>query len=401
MFGREPRWKRLPVLTQLIKARDSSRAVSRLVLIAALLAVSSQVVITPAAAASPLSFAPPAPVGDLDAGDVEVANLDNDALPDLVGIVLDPPSVAVALGDGSGGFSASARFPIEAFPNELDVGDFNGDGRADVVTAHKGGIVSLLLGDGAGGLASATNYAVRGEPNEVEVGHFNRDSLLDVAVSSRNFGAGAAPGRVLVLLGVASGGFGPAKIVATSDTANVNGMAASDLNRDGVDDLVVVALRRNMVSALVLNSGGGVRLRTDYFVGDGPGYVVLDDYNQDGQTDAAVASVRSRLTVLLGLGTGKFGQRIVGSVAESHLELRSSDLNGDGVVDLATPTGSTGTALVLLGDGTGRFGMPSEFQAGGKFASCLAVGDFNADDRPDLAVCVLRENDTFVLLNTT
>lgn len=105
--------------------------------------------------------------------------------------------------------------------------------------------------------------------------------------------------------------------------------------------------------------------------------------------------------MLLGLGTGKFGQRIVGSVAEDHGELRSSDLNGDGVVDLATPTFSTGTVSVALGDGTGHFGMPSEFAAGGKFAACLAVGDFNADDRPDLAICVLRKNDTFVLLNTT
>jgi hypothetical protein len=73
---------------------------------------------------------------------------------------------------------STAKWPVS-----VAVGDFNGDGKLDMVTAnHNSGTVSVLLGNGDGSFASATDYAIPNSPLFVAVGDFNGDGKLDLAV---------------------------------------------------------------------------------------------------------------------------------------------------------------------------------------------------------------------------
>src|ERR671932_641519 len=70
------------------------------------------------------------------------------------------------------------------------------------------------------------------------------------------------------------------------------------------------------------------------------------------------------------------------------LSVAVGDFNGDGKPDLAVANNGSGTVSILLGTGTGTFTGPTNFPAG-SLPTSVAVGDFNGDGQPDLAVANL------------
>ena len=88
------------------------------------------------------------------------------------------------------------------YPMSVAVGDFNGDGKADLAVANcDSNNVSVLLGNGNGTFQAAVNYAAGTYPSSVAVGDFNGDGKADLAV------ANCASNNVSVLLGNGNGTF--------------------------------------------------------------------------------------------------------------------------------------------------------------------------------------------------
>jgi hypothetical protein len=69
------------------------------------------------------------------------------------------------------------------------------------------------------------------------------------------------------------------------------------------------------------------------------------------------------------------------------------DFNADGKLDLAF-IDSSDNVSILLGTGTGSFGTPTKFKAGNDPIG-LATGDFNGDNKPDLAVTNIANLTTY------
>src|SRR6516225_9992972 len=78
-------------------------------------------------------------------------------------------------------FLTARTFPVGGAASSVAIGDFNGDGKPDLVTANNGSYnLSVLLGNGHGTFQAAVNYAVGQPPVFVTVGDFNGDGKLDL-----------------------------------------------------------------------------------------------------------------------------------------------------------------------------------------------------------------------------
>jgi hypothetical protein len=82
----------------------------------------------------------------------------------------------------SAGFGMPLAYP-GAFGGILATGDFNRDGKADLILASGSNEISLLLGNGDGTFHSAVDYAFGAEPGSAAVGDFDGDGLADFAVA--------------------------------------------------------------------------------------------------------------------------------------------------------------------------------------------------------------------------
>lgn len=99
-----------------------------------------------------------------------------------------PGTVTVLLGNGNGTFTPTAVSPVVGLlPYSIAVGDFNGDGKADLVTSNAGSDTeTVLLGKGDGTFAVAASPTVGKTPNVSAVGDFNGDGLSDVAAANND-----------------------------------------------------------------------------------------------------------------------------------------------------------------------------------------------------------------------
>ena len=95
-----------------------------------------------------------------------------------------PGDVAVYLGTASGGFVAGATLTGGIAPFDLTVDDFDGDGWKDVLAAYNGGFVSLFPGVGDGTFGPPTDYGLLGFPLAILRGDFNSDGRTDLVVAS-------------------------------------------------------------------------------------------------------------------------------------------------------------------------------------------------------------------------
>ncbi|MBI3766863.1 MAG: VCBS repeat-containing protein [Deltaproteobacteria bacterium] len=131
---------------------------------------------------------------------------------------------------------------------------------------------------------------------------------------------------------------------------------------------------------------------TSFVAGNKPISVAIGDFNGDGKSDLAVANLGSNnVSILLGTGTGSFGAATNFPVVSAPVAVAVGDFNSDGKLDLAAANTGSDKVSVLLGTGTGSFGAATNFLVGyhtPDSAVGIAVGDFNADGKLDLAVTV-------------
>src|SRR5262249_29497411 len=124
--------------------------------------------------------------------------------------------------------------------------------------------------------------------------------------------------------------------------------------------------------------------------------VAVGDFNGDGIPDLAVANYGSydhpggTVNILLGAGDGTFQAAHSYATGAGADFVAVGDFNGDGIPDLAVANlGSDpalqGTVSVLLGNGDGTFQAAHSYAASFGPRS-MAVGDFNGDGHLDLAL---------------
>lgn len=142
-------------------------------------------------------------------------------------------------------------------------------------------------------------------------------------------------------------------------------------------------------------------------VGINPSGLVTADFNGDGRQDAATANqLSNNISVLLGNGAGSFGtvtNFALSNGANSPSSIAVGDFNGDNKADLAVGNlnGGIWQISVFIGTGTGNFAAPVNFASGSNAQiTIIVVGDFNGDGRQDIAARNLSGALTIILRNT-
>ena len=157
-------------------------------------------------------------------------------------------------------FFSPAFFELSNYLTAQVVADFNGDGIADVATSNgfDPGEADILLGNGDGTFGEAQTYDLGGAgPAAIAAGDFNRDGKLDLVVADRgnDFGFGAINGnRVSVLLGNGDGTFQNSSVFGAGPFPN--SVAVADFNNDGKPDIVVANDKQNIGTVSVLIGRG-------------------------------------------------------------------------------------------------------------------------------------------------
>jgi len=182
---------------------------------------------------------------------------------------------------------------------------------------------------------------------------------------------------------VGSSGEGPASV------------AVGDFNQDGVLDLAVVQASRNSVAILLGKVDGTFAPAVFYDTGVQPVAVVVGDFDGDGRLDLAIANqncgsqfscgANGSVSILLGNGDGTFQPHTDVASGTQPGSMAVGDFNADGKLDLAISNGAQNSVLVLLGNGDGTFQGPVAYGTPA-MALGVAAGDFNGDGKIDLAV---------------
>jgi VCBS repeat-containing protein len=327
---------------------------------------------------------------------LSVGDVNGDGKADIVTADHLDHTVSVLLNDGSGAFLPRAAFATGAAPDDATVADVNGDGKADIVTANgPSNQISVLLGNGDGTFGSATLFAsgIGTYTNAVALADLNGDGKLDAVCAGNN--------AVSLLLGNGDGTFQSATVL-NHGVARPASVALADMDNDGDIDIVTAGIDSDDFSILY-NTGGGTFGSPSTFAtgGDAPTNVAVGDLNGDTYADIVAANTQSNdVSVLLSDGNGGFAtadQYTLG--ADTPIGVALADFDGDGDRDVVT-SNVNGNLSVLLNDGSGEFGSPETFSTGtGSVTPSVAAVELNGDGKVDIVTSDVANDSAWALLN--
>jgi len=284
----------------------------------------------------------------------------------------------VFLTTATGTLPTPISLPAGLNPQRVIAADVTGDAKPDILQVYASGPVTLYVNQGTGSFVGEdvpvpdTQYM---NTNDLQAADFNGDGRLDLLATTTQ--------GVVVLLNTGLTGksrFAPATSAAVANYAN--GLQAADLNGDGRADFVHInnPAANHVGCTVKLNNGTGTAFASGLsFTSATP--PALGDVDGDGKPDIVVG-LPTGAVLYRNLGGGTFGAAVpLGFTLKGEPVL--ADLDQDGRLDLVASTGSDNGLAVYRNLGAGTFALATTVSAG-FFVYHLAVGDANADGRPDV-----------------
>ena len=283
----------------------------------------------------------------------------------------------------------------------VQIGDLDGDGRADVITADAGGnILSVYRNISTPGNISASSFGPAQNittptlPYGIVVMDFDGDGKLDVATC--NYSAN----NIFVLRNTSTVGnisFATGQNFATG--AGPFGIGAGDIDRDGKPEIVSGNYDQGGVSVLRNTSTVGNISFASFisYAGAGENHMIeVVDIDGDAAKDVCVVSRLSGVvSVYRNVSTVSnvtLSPRVDFATLAGGDALGSADMDGDGKLDLVVAGIANNNVSVLRNTATNGTITASSFATPvtlgtGQLSYGLSLGDVTGDGKPDIFVC--------------
>jgi hypothetical protein len=319
-------------------------------------------------------------------------------------------NVTILLGQGKMEFEEARRSPFPAghSVNDAAIGDFNNDGNLDLAFAnHERKYLTVLSGNGHGNFIpfprSPFPVEVIPHTHGIATGDFNGDGRSDLVTDSWG------NDQIEVLFSDSVNGFTIPGTFFKVGKHPYQRVRVADINNDGNTDIITTNLEGNNATILLGNGKGNFSQApgSPFPCGDAPFGVAIGDVNADGKPDLAIinspASTTDRtgkngLTVLIGDGTGKFAT-MSGSPYEAGKipnRVAIGDVNGDGVKDIVTSDNDSHKIYLFLMSRNGSVLSSSSITVG-NHPKGVAIADLNGDGKGDIVVCNNLDNDISII----
>lgn len=237
------------------------------------------------------------------------------------------------------------------------------------------------------------------DPFYIATGDFNRDNKIDLAVIKIN------SSDVRILLGTGTGGFTPVPSPVINVPVSMDFAVVADFNVDSKPDLALSNSGANNIIILLGDGLGGFVMAgppTNVIAGAFPRSIAVGDFNLDNKPDIVTANTEiDNLGILLGDGLGGF---VPASGSPVTVGMRPEavvvgDFNLDNKADLAVANTNSNNVTILIGNGIGGFAPAagSPIAVGGDPVE-IAVSDFNLDNKPDLVTANRLSDGMSILL---
>ena len=309
------------------------------------------------------TFDPPISVGVGATGTrAAVGDIDGDGVLDIATRRLSQsPSVQIHRGLGNGQFALFPTQPANPFAVDVALADANGDGFTDLLTCRSSGDFRVALGNGDGTFGSNKVVVGGSGLQTIVAADLDGDGHLDMLAGGQD--------SFFVVYGDGQGDFDDLTTVWLQRPATL--VELEDVDGDGDLDVVSAGFGDNNV-AITLNVGQRNFAAPQHYLGGQVLGMDVSDVDEDGLLDVVVGG--QWISVLRGLGQGRFdGPRLYLSTTGS-VELDVGDLDRDGTDDLVCTT-TINVATVLRNTGDGEFALPSNYAASQIFNLADIDGD--------------------------
>jgi hypothetical protein len=288
-------------------------------------------------------------------------------------------------------FAATVWYRVSPNPSSVVIQDLNGDGKPDLAVANSWeewerlagdhwegmGTVSVRLNRGDGTFQPRRDYSAGPGSVALAASDLNGDGVPDLVTA--NAGGDTDAGTVSVLLGRGDGSFLPKQDYPAGE--GTDSIALGDVNGDDKPD--VLSTGDNTVSVFLNTGDGSLQPKVDYPAGKEASSLALVDVDGDSHLDVVTANF-GRVSVLRNSGDGTFGLPQDYDSGGGTADVAAADLNGDGKPDLIVSHSERPSVSVLLNAGDGTFRARRDYRTGTGELPNIAVADMNGDGYPDL-----------------
>jgi len=288
---------------------------------------------------------------------------------------IDQGGVETLIGLGNGHFDCIPMLVTGKQPLAIAKGDFNSDGKTDLVSVNYGSNDITVFLDSIGNYFSLQKTTTVGNgPYDLATGDFNSDGKLDVVV------ANMSSNNIYILRGNNNGTFANPIIYGTGPTPTA--IKAPDVNNDNKPDIAVT--HSNGTSIFVNSGSGNFSLSQTVLNTPSPDFA---DFDQDGKTDILTVGTGSVMAVYPGTGSGTFSPSYSVNIAFAFRHLRALDVNGDSILDLAIGRNQNNHVDIYHGLGGGSYSSATTYSLfGGNGDGYVHFGDFDTDGLMDFVI---------------